>query len=284
MANDTRNEINMAIETIDAVNDLLLEEIVLTEDAIRGIDVSVKNIDEITQKFDSEFEALEKINPELAEKLINPIVKMLKPLIQGMRNIELVFPMLVSVVVIFISLLFSNIITLQEIHSKAHFRNMIAPVKKSVYTSGLIMTSFLVVLFQALILLLVAQFRFKIDVFSVFWPLLLVIVLLSLIFVFIGMMIAYLFENQQTSVLTTTFVALAFFLFSDFITPLESMPVLASYLAGLNPIVLSTYLIKQLTIFNLPLWLMSKHIVMLILYLLIALVLLLIVSKKKSKV
>ncbi|MBT3463516.1 ABC transporter permease, partial [archaeon] len=219
----------------------------------------------------------------IAEKLIKPILQSFEPVQPGIENIKLSYPTLLTLVIVFISLLFSNIVTLSELNSKAYLRNLIAPVNDLIYVIGLIFTNLLVILFQVIILLMVAQFRFGIDVFSNFWSIMFIVFLLSLIFVFFGMAIAYYFSNEQSSILTATFVSLAFFLFSDIVTPLEAMPKHATLIANNSPFVISQAIFKKIIIYDLPLYMSMSSIYKLIIYALLSLVLLIIVSKWKNR-
>lgn len=113
------------------------------------------------------------------------------------------------------------------------------------------MTNTVVVMFQVFVLLLVAQFQFRIDVFGVLPAVMLISVLLSLIFLCIGMSTVVLIRHQQTSILATTFLALGFFLFSNALVPLEIMPQAAFFLAGRMPFVMASSAFQKVIIFGL---------------------------------
>ncbi|MEM2131602.1 MAG: ABC transporter permease, partial [Candidatus Woesearchaeota archaeon] len=194
---------------------------------------------------------LSKLEPGLAEKLIKPILQNFEPVKPGLENIKVAFPGMLAIIIIFISALFSNIVSLTEFNSKAFFRNNIAPINLLIFIFGLIITIMLVVFLQVFVLLFVAFYSFKINVFSNFLSLFFVIFLLSLIFIFIGLIIAILIRNDQASILTTTFLVLAFFLFSDSITPIEVMPISAAFFASKNPFVLASGLFRKILIFDL---------------------------------
>jgi len=120
-------------------------------------------------------------------------------------------------------------------------------------------------------------------VFGVLGSLAVVILLLSLLFIIIGMIISILIRSEQSSVLTTTFVALAFFLFSDSVTPIEIMPKLAGLLASHNPYVIATLAFKKILIFGMGLPLIANELMLLGIYLLVALAILVFVSQRRLK-
>jgi ABC-type multidrug transport system permease subunit len=227
--------------------------------------------------------SLTTLDPALAAKIVKPITQQFIELISGIKNEQLAFPTLLSAIVIFISLLFSNVVTLLEIHNKAYLRNIIAPVDDLIFTAGLALTNFIVVAFQIIVLFLVAQFVFRLDVFGNISALLAITALLAAIFIFAGMTIAYLSKTNQSSILMTTFVALAFFLFSNAINSLEAMPKLAATIAQFNPVVIANSALKKILIYNLPISFSIPETTMLLLYTAVALTALVIISKIKNK-
>jgi ABC-type multidrug transport system permease subunit len=274
-------DFDRAVYLLDQVKITLDEDIDATEEYIEKIDVATERIQEIHDELDRSLKGLTSLDPSLAEKLVRPILKNYEPLLPGIENIKLAFPQMLAIIIIFISILFANIVTLAEVNSKAFYRNLLAPVSSLLFVSGLVITNIIVVFSQLLVLLLVGQFRFDIDIFSVFLPVAAIIVITSLFFICIGMTIAILLKNVQTSILTTTFAALAFFLFSDAVTPLETMPIAATQLASINPFVLASLAFKKLLVLGLPFMSLQRETGFLLAYLVIGICLLLLVSISK---
>jgi hypothetical protein len=261
---------------------MLDNEIQKTDEYIKKIDISVEKVNELQKTLNKNLIKLSKLNPSLAEKLIKPIVQSFEPIQSKLPDIKLVFPVLLSLVIVFISMLFSNIVTLREINSDSYFRNLITPMDDIIFTVGLIVTNLIVVQIQVIVLLCVAQLKFNIDILSNFSQIFLICLLFSIIFVFLGMIFAYIFDNEQTSILVTTFSAISIYLFSNVITPLETMPILAAKLASLNPFVISQKIFKEFIIFQIPLEFLVNDIINLIIYLNVSFVLLVIISKYKN--
>lgn len=281
--NDTKNQFNLIVQDLDDVNSLIDSEMSNTDIYIKKIDLGVSRIDNVTADLTKDLGSLETLDPALAEQLVAPISKFFEPIMKKLDNITLLFPTLLAIVIIFIAMLFANNVALSEINSRAYFRNLIAPVSSMIYTSGIIITSFMVVMFQVFVLLVVAQFRFGINIFSYLGPILLVSAVLILLFIFVGMMIAYLFKSEQASILGTTFLAIAFLLFSDVVVPLEAMPKLASFLAGLNPMIIGQAIFKKIILFHLPYTAWASEFYVLAIYAGFVLALLLIISAIKNQ-
>lgn len=278
-----KTSLDSVVFELDNINELLNEEINRTDEYILLINQSVVKIDSLAAEAKGKMQELSKLDPSLAAKIIKPITQSFEALMQNLRDIQLAFPVLLSSVIIFISMLFSNIITLLEINNKAYTRNILAPVNDSVYTIGMAVTSFLIIFLQVAVLLVVAQLQFSVDVFSHLSGIIPLSAILVLTFVCLGMSFAYLSKNMQTSILLSTFVALAFFLLSDALNSLEAMPKIASQVAAFNPIVISNVMMRNIVFFDFSLSQMSGNLIVLLAYLFIAGTALFLISKKKNR-
>lgn len=278
-----KQNFDVAVGLVDEVKLMLDADISATEEYIAKIDSGVVKIEAIQAELNSSVKAFSRLDPAMAEKLITPFIQDYEPILPGISNIQQAYPGMIAIIVIFISILFANIVTLSEVNSKAFFRNLLAPVSRLTFVFGLVITTLVIVFFQIFVLLLVGQFSFGIDVFSGFGSLALIIVMLSLFFLMLGMIIAILVRSEQSSVLTTTFVALGFFLFSNSVTPIEIMPKLAGVFASLNPYVIATTAFRKVLIFNLGPQLLMPELLQLGAYLTVGLVVLVLVSLRKLK-
>ncbi len=277
-----QREFDATMLQLDMFKGMLDTEIESIDTYVAKIDAGVVKVKDMQLTLSRNLDKLSMLTPGLATKLVRPILQTFEPIAKDLREIKVVFPTLLSLVIVFISLLFSNIVTLSELNSKAYLRNLIAPVTDMVFTLGLVITNLLVVLFQVMVLLLVAQYRFMIDIFPVIPQVALVCVIFALSFIFLGMILAYLFKSEQTSILVTTFSAIGFFMFSDSITPLETMPVAAAKMAAMNPFVIAQALFKKIVIFRVPLGQVMPEILILAAYMGVLFILLLAIAKYKN--
>ena len=116
LLNEQKLEFDEIIYQIDNVKILLDEEIDATDTYIKTIDESVIKITELRETLSTNLEKLSELNPAIAEKLIKPILQSFEPVQPGIENIKLSYPTLLTLVIVFISLLFSNIVTLSELN------------------------------------------------------------------------------------------------------------------------------------------------------------------------
>ncbi|MBU2634629.1 MAG: ABC transporter permease [Nanoarchaeota archaeon] len=290
LLNSTTSQKDMIITTIDDIiisldniKIALDEEIAINEEYINKIDQSVEKVDELSQELDNKLNQLSGLSPDVAKKLVKPILYNYNELLENSTNIQLSFPQLLVIIIMFLTLLFSNVSTLTEIHNKAHLRNLIAPVNDILYIVGMLITSLIIILLQINILFVVAQIKLNILITPIFFKIILITILLIIPFILLGMIFAYLSKTVQSSILITTFVALLFFLFSNALFPIEIMPSFARIISNLNPLVIGEYLIKEVQLFNMPLNYLIPQISLIIVYIFILFLILIIVSKNKNK-
>jgi ABC-type multidrug transport system permease subunit len=176
-----------------------------------------------------------------AETVIRPIVLENKPLLESKANnaVYMLFPLIIPIIIVFLSVLFSNIIMIDEIYSSAQLRNFILPLHDTYILVGFFITNFIIVTFQLTVLFAVAHFSLDISILGGLWPILGFTFLLSAIYVLIGMIIAYSSSSKENSILISTFVTVGSFFLSDALIPLELMEPAISFIVGLNPLVIA---------------------------------------------
>jgi len=170
---------------------------------------------------------------------------------------------------------------LNEVHSDAYFRNFLMPVSPYLFMIGLFITNLFIVAFQILVLLVVAFFNFGINGFKL--DILLAVLLVTSIFVLIGMIFGYMVKSRQTSILLSTFTGLFLFLFSDVIFPLEIMPSLAANLAVLNPLVVGETIFRKMLFYDIGFVFQLPELLSLLVWFIGLIIVLVIVFRRKVK-
>lgn len=276
------SKVDVMVLKLDAVKNTLDSEISSNEEYIRKIDQSVETLEKMVSELDEKIEDLGALHPEMAEDLVHPIAQHYSLLLKDTKNIQISFPLLCVIIILFISLLFSNISALMEIHDNAYLRNLVAPVNDLIYVIGLWLTSVVIIFFQVIVLFIVAQTKLGITILPVFWELSLMTILLISVFVLVGMIFAYLFKTVQGSILITTFSVLLFFLFGNTLSPIEAMPSIAGIVSSYNPVVIGEFLIKQVQLFGTPLALLMPKILLLAAYSIILFFVLAVLAKYRN--
>jgi hypothetical protein len=90
-----------------------------------------------------------------ATTIVNPITTSIKPVTIEKTYLNYMFPSLVVLVIMFISILLSNTLVMMEKHSPAYFRNFITPTRDIVFILATYLTNVILVFIQLVIILVV---------------------------------------------------------------------------------------------------------------------------------
>lgn len=284
---ETNNELSQKIDsTVQLIADMKVfidEASVKIDSNIVMLNEALIELNQIKAKLDENIDKFSGFDESQAQSLIKPISSRFEGLLQGMTKVNLVFPVVLVFIIMFISILLSNITVLNEINSPSYFRNFLVPIKDYLFVTGMYVTNMIVVFFQIGVLLIMAKLKFNINLLPVLSTLLIIIFLITSIFVLLGMAIAYFVKKQQNSILISTFTALALFLFSDVIFPPEVMPKLASMLAKLNPMVVGERMVRKVIYHNISLGQQSSDLWILIGFAVFMVILVLVAARKNKK-
>lgn len=182
--------------------------------------------------------------------IVNPIVTRTEPVTAPQSNITYMFPFLLILVIMFVSLLLASNMIIMEKTSKAYFRNFTVPTNDIVFVVATYLTNLFVVLIQLGLLLGVAYIFLQTQLF-VDVPLVLAVILIAItMFTVIGMGIGYWFNTQEGAIMVSMAVGSVFLFVSNLILPLESMPLTVQELAKYNPFVMFSELMRKIILFN----------------------------------
>lgn len=244
------DSLNDMISTLADAKDYLNEGIVELNKVSSDIDERLSEINKIEGEMDKKLEYLTELSSKDASQVTQPITKENEVLFKNFKRVHQMSPMIVVLVLLFIGLLLSNVIVSIEINSKAYFRNLISPANQWKFILSLFCTSVLIIFVQVFFLFLVLHYFFGINVMPNFIPVVVILFHLLVIFILIGIFLAYVFSSIQISILVTTFVILFLFLLSDIIVPIELMPAFFASLLVYNPVIIGENLIRLIFFFN----------------------------------
>lgn len=194
--------------------------------------------------------AISSIEIKEAKRIVSPITTSLKTVTIERTHLSFMFPTLLVLVIMFISILLASTTVIKEKTAKAYFRNYISPTSNWTFIFAHYITNLLIIISQLLVIFIVSSFFFKKEILSNLPNVLLALFVIASAFILLGMFIGYLFRTEETSNLAAISVASILIFFSNAILPIESMPVVIARIAHFNPFVISEAVIKQLFIFN----------------------------------
>ncbi|MEM4248541.1 MAG: ABC transporter permease, partial [Candidatus Nanoarchaeia archaeon] len=272
VSNSTKNSLKTKVASIDTYlyniyskienpNNLtesdwakITREIDAVESALNSfqatLTASANKADKIQASLDKIYNDITSLQIKNAATIVNPITTTIKPVVPEQTHLGYMFPALVLLVVMFISILLSTTLVMMERHSPAYFRNFITPTPKIFFVIGTYLTNLILVFVQLAIILGISSYFLKTQILSNVFPTLTAILLLTTLFTFIGMAIGYLFNSEETAVLAALSVGSIFLFLSSVILPIESMPAYVNQIAQFNPFVIGESILRQALIFQ----------------------------------
>jgi ABC-2 type transport system permease protein len=214
---------------------------------------ALKAIFDIQRSLDAIASAIDAITIRESAAIVQPVVTTVKPVAAQRTYLNYIFPILMALVVMFTAVLLSPTLILLEKNAPSAFRNFMLPVKESTYVIAIFLTSLGVLILQSVIIIAIAAIFFGAVVLSALPTTLLTMLLLSMLFAFLGMVIGYLFASEETATLAAVFSGSALLFLSDVIIPIESMPPILLSAAHYNPFVLGGSILRKTILLGVPL-------------------------------
>lgn len=231
-----KTSITEASSRIDDVKNSLLN----IKDDLNKLKTSIENIND----------AINSIQVTSAESIVNPIKTTIQPIASTGSYLNYIFPYLIILVIMFISIILSSTLIQMEKSSKAFFRNFVTPTKDITFVMATYLTTLFVLILQITVVLGVSYYFLKTSIFTnVLYTLLLIFFAITL-FTVIGMIVGYLFKSEEGTTVISISVASIFLLLSNLIIPLERMSPIIQSIAKYNPYVMLSELLKRLIIFD----------------------------------
>lgn len=225
------------------------EEISLELEEIRSngdqgsekIELARKDIDELIEKISSS-----KVNN--SENVVNPIKTKINELNLDSTNWKNLFPTLIALILLLSSVVLSSSLVLGERKSRANFRNFMTPTSDFTFLIGTYITSLIIIFIQMLVLFGGAYYFTKVNVFSL--EILLIFILSTSLFIFLGMWIGYLFKSDETTILAGISVSSILIFFSNIIIPSELIGGTLKVISDYNPLLITDFLLRKSILFN----------------------------------
>ena len=201
------------------------------------------------------------------EMIVSPFDTKTVPLNVEDDNVLFIFPYVIILIIMFMGLLLSSVLIMDEKKSNAIFRNFVTPTNDLVFIIGNYLTLFLIVFLQVSVVVGLFYWYFQADVITNIATTLLILAGAITLFIMLGMAIAYMMNNEQTSTLSAVLIGTILLFLSNLITPLEMLPAkTAYYIKLLNPFVMSSELLRKSMIYHFPIVSFQKEISLLLMF------------------
>ncbi len=267
---DTRSKLQIAGNAITKSNTNL--------DTVKAsLDESSKSIDSVLESLNGIKSNIESVKVTEANTITSPLVTKIESVNEKGTYLNYLFSSLIVLVVMFSSLVLGTSLVMMEKNSPAFFRNFFLPIRKITFIASIYLTNLIVNILQIVVILGISLIFLRESANSL--PAVALILLIATsVFTFMGMVIGYLFNSEETGILATISFGSLHLLFSGLILPLESVNIVLRKIAFLNPFVLAEKMVREVFLFNAPLQSVMTDLGILIGYAVIFFVLILIIE------
>jgi ABC-type multidrug transport system permease subunit len=210
---------------------------------------SQTNIEEMEQSFNRILGSIDKNQILSADSIVTPVNVKKHHIVSG-SGLTYLFPNLIILVLMILAITMSASQIIQDRLSKANLRILMTPVSFNKRLFASFLTNMLILLLQLGIILIAIHYLFNIDIFSSIFQIISVLLIMSVFFTLLGIIIGYIFNSEQTTLLGSVSVASLLFIVSDLILPLESMPQYMITIISKTPFVLGTDLLRRVMFFG----------------------------------
>ncbi len=187
-----------------------------------------------------------------------PITTTIEPITEE-SQLTFTYPSILMLVIMFLGLMLSSSLIVMDKTSTAAFRNFTTATRDEYHVFLAFITTFLILFVQSLIILVITWFFVDTSFFDNFGATLLILTLAITLFSFLGMIIGYLAGTAEAAMLASLSIGTVFLFVSNLVLPLEQFNPLVQMIAGFNPYVLLSELLKQSVLFGLnPLTALSQ--------------------------
>lgn len=261
--NLTENDWGKITRLIDEIESQLT---VISNKLETSVTIADNELTKIQDSMDKIYENLEGIKIKEAATIVNPITTTIKPVVPEKTHLGYMFPALIILVIMFMSILLSKTLVMMEKNSPAYFRNLITPTKNIVFILGTYLTGMILVVVQIAIIIAISMYFLKGQAVANIFPTAVVLLLATTFFTFAGMAIGYLFKSEETATLAAISVGSIFLFLSNTLLPLESMPAQIGQIAQFNPFVIGDALLRKALLFNSGFGVLANQIYLLLAY------------------
>ena len=226
------------------------------------------------------------LDPELLALLENrskdmtPIEKVVRGI--SLINLQTIFPVLLLLITIFLSLLVSSFICLNEINSSANCRVRLV---KGVFLHEFIsvyFSSLLIVAVPIFCILFLGNHLFALHIFHNFSYIALLLFFISSIFTMFGIGLSYLIKKESITLLMSTFFLVFLMFFSGFLLPIERMTESASSLANIFPGKVALNAFNKMIFYDIQYSIMSHDFVILMIWFALLAIFTLVIKKLRN--
>ncbi|MFH1637810.1 MAG: ABC transporter permease [Candidatus Woesearchaeota archaeon] len=168
----------------------------------------------------------------------------------ALTYLDYLFPALTIIVIMFVATILASTMTMKERKCSAYFRNIISPTSSFLLAIGNYFTGLILVCLQVALLFTVAAVFFNASLIQGAYSIAAILFLVISFFLFLGIVIGYIFNSEETAIVGSVSAAIVFLIFSALIIPVETMPSIMGMVTRFSPFVVAETALRQVIIFG----------------------------------
>lgn len=274
---DTLNSIEKDISDAKLASSEMYEQM---NDIRAALDNLKSYANEINSKISENIMLLSGMSTTDAKDIVNPIsTEIIHVTESTQKHVNYLFPSLLILIIMFISLLLSSLSIVLEKNSRAYFRNFVTPTNDMTFFAASYLTNILVIIFQLIIVFGVTYFLIDTSIVDNLFPSITILLLSSTFFVLLGMIIGYMFSSPEGAILGSISISSIFFFVSNLIMPIDVLPETVKFIVELNPFIITSGLLKRSFLFNVSFKILQHDLITLLIYIAVAMLFLIIIQR-----
>ncbi len=220
-------------------------------------------IQQIQATFDGIKKDISSVKETGVSNIVNPISSDIKPITAEKTHLNFIFPTLLVMIIMFVSMLLTSTLEIRESMAKVYFKNFITPTSVSLFTLSNYLTNLLIISLQTTILLGAAAYLFFSNIVASLSVLLLALFVIISIFLFLGITLGSIFKTEETNTITVISIGFIMVFFSSAILPIEILPSIIKGIASFNPFYISETILNKIILFQSPFSAIKKEFILL---------------------
>tara|TARA_Y100000310_G_scaffold339954_1_gene434249 strand:+ start:7535 stop:9061 length:1527 start_codon:yes stop_codon:yes gene_type:complete len=256
-----------------------LNELTNLKQVVEGNIGYIASLDESAKKVSQE---IKNVKTTSISKIVSPLKTRIEPITKNKTHLNYVFPTLVVLIIMFVSMMLASTLEIKEKTAKVYFKNFITPTSDALFIFSNFVTNLIIIVLQLAVLFGVALYFFKDQILSVVTNIIIIPLIIATVFILLGMVLGNVFRSEETSTLAVISLGFVFLFFSSTILPIESLPGVIGKIATFNPFFVGERLLNQVLLFQSPLQPLLPSLYILGGYI-VGLIILTVVTKKIAK-
>ena len=240
-----KTTINSMESTLNEIKSMVSEAKALRESILSDLKKTKNQMQELSAKLDN----LSSVSPDA---IVRPL-KITKEPLYASTEVSVITPMAIAIVLLLTALLLTSISTILERNQGAELRAKLSPTMNLTWILGKILGQIVFALFETALILIVAFIGFGVVPLGNLFELFLVLVLISFIFICIGLFITNFTRTQSTAILSSLLISVPLIFLSGMILPTSFMPSFVRAFSEVLPLTVAMSLITGILVRGTPL-------------------------------